>query len=201
MDSISIQNLGITQSIVSDVFSVSRSAVSQSCKKRSIEDDVIRRIEAKFYASLGSENTSNVKIQELLSNFLADVRLIMGKRAEKSEISQKKKGRPVKLVNFRALKALARSISNKILDQFNKITEKCKEKSDFIDAKVLLDIPYSKFRFDMIKEGQKYIATNQKTEKTLIFTKSDVLHFASLPGFKNEKHQGFVLEQFLIDGL
>ena len=201
MEGISVQNSGITQSIISEVFAVSRSAVSQSCKKRSIEDDVARRIEAKFLVFLGSQNTSSVHIQGILSDFLADVRMIMGKRAEKSEKSQKKKGRPVKLVNFRVLKALARAISNKILEKFNKIAEKVEKKSDFIDAQVLLDIPYSKFKLDMIQEGVKYIRTNHTTEKTVIFSKEDVQKFASLPGLVGIKDHRYIFEQFLIDNL
>lgn len=99
-------SLEISKVTISHVFGVSRAAVTQSCSRRSVEDDVIMRV-YKYITQRAPNKNVCVHVAQSISLELLQ---ILRQTAERRERKQKNAGRPMKKVNFRAFKSLIRAV-------------------------------------------------------------------------------------------
>ena len=100
------QTLEISKTVIANLFGVSRSAVSQSCSRRSIENDVLMRAYKYIIDRAPNESVRQHVAQSISVELLQILRQI-------TEIRERKRtsaGRPPKKVNFRAFKSIIRAV-------------------------------------------------------------------------------------------
>jgi len=103
---ISNKPLELSKVVISKVFGISRSAVSQSCSHRTIEEDITQRVFKYIMGRLPDHNTRIHKAQEVSIDILRILRVETAIREKVRTFA----GRPLKKVNFRAFKSLIRAV-------------------------------------------------------------------------------------------
>jgi len=99
--------LELPKAVIADLFGVSRSAVTQSCRNRSTQEDVIKRIYNYFSRRITNSSALVHNIQQESVFLLKDVRDVVAKRNVERV---KPTGRPLKKFNFTEIKRAIRAI-------------------------------------------------------------------------------------------
>lgn len=105
--------LGINKATIAKIFSISRSAVTQSSKKHaSADQDFAIRVYKYLQRVSKNKNTLQLHINDLMVDLLQDVR----DEVQRRDVGRKSAGRKCVKLSFTPLKRLIRAIVSELLD-------------------------------------------------------------------------------------
>lgn len=109
-------SLNISKAAMADVFNVTRSAISKTGKRFSIEQDFVRRVKKKLSAISNSVAALQLHAPKASDELLRHIRQVVLKRSAVSI----KAGRRFSKIDFVALKRIVRDIMNALLSPVQK---------------------------------------------------------------------------------
>lgn len=105
--------LNLSKAIIADIFIISRSAVTQSCRKSdSLENDFVKRMYSTLMKAAGAKCADHVNAR--MVDILQDIRVA----AKTRTVQIRKAGRKRMQINFTALKRIIRAIVSEIISTF-----------------------------------------------------------------------------------
>jgi hypothetical protein len=111
----------LPKAIIAGLFAISRSAVTQTCKKRSVQDDLVSRIWSYISRRITNKSALAHAVQQYSVYLIQDARIELQLR---NVNKGKRAGRPKTTFNFTEIKRLIRDIANSLVKSNSIIDDK-----------------------------------------------------------------------------